>query len=244
MIAVVNAGGNVLMQGCDERVPAMLHAWYPGQNGYTAVAEAIFGDLNPSGRLPDTFERKWEDSPAFGNYPGDPADGGTVKYAEGIYVGYRHFDKKNIEPLYPFGYGLSYTRFAIKNVKISTPANGGQSLSASVDVTNTGARPGTEVVQMYVRPIASQFDRPLQELKGFTRVALAPGETKTVTLPLSSESFAIYDAKTHAWISPPGQYEVAFGASSRDIHCSQTIDWRPPAAALVNTSPSKHVSSD
>lgn len=222
-IAVINAGGNVLMQGSADKVPALLHAWYPGQHGYTAVAEAIFGELNPSGRLPDTFERKWEDSPAFSNYPGDSADGGTVKYAEGIYVGYRHYDKKNIEPLYPFGYGLSYTTFAMKNAKLTHEK--GQPMTASVDVTNTGARPGAEVVQMYVRPIGSTVDRPKQELKGFARVVLAAGETKTVTLPLNAESFAIYDAQAHQWVSPAGKYEIAFGASSRDIHCSQTLDW-------------------
>ena len=222
-MVVLNSGGNVGMEKWIDNISALIHAWYPGQNGNIAVAEAIFGDINPSGKLPDTFEMKWEDSPALGNYPGDPANGGTVKYAEGIYVGYRWFDKKNIAPRFPFGHGLSYTTFAMNNLKVANKK--GAELEATVDVTNTGKREGAEVVQLYVRPIDSKIDRPVQELKGFARVALQPGETKIVTIPVGSDSFATYDEKEHKWISPDGAYEVAVGSSSRNIHCSQTIGW-------------------
>lgn len=221
-IVVLNGGGNVGMSRWIDHVAGVFHAWYPGQNGNTAVAEAIFGDLNPSGKLPDTFEEKFEDSPAYGNYPGDSANGGTVKYAEGIYVGYRWFDKKNVTPRFPFGYGLSYTTFAMDNIKIDSPDSNPR---VSVTVTNTGQRKGTSVVQLYVRPIDSQIDRPVQELKGFQRVELNPGESKVAVFDLNADSFATYDEKKHGWISPSGAYEVAIGSSSRDIHCARTLNW-------------------
>ena len=224
-VVVLNAGGNVGMEKWIDGVSALLHAWYPGQNGNTAVAEAIFGDLNFSGRLPDTFEKRFEDSPAWGNYPGSPDNGGRVEYKEGIYVGYRWFDKKNIAPRFPFGFGLSYTSFSMHDLKLTKHAS---SLEARVQVTNTGLRAGTEIVQLYVRPLDSAIDRPVQELKGLSRVELTPGETREVSIPLSADSFATYDMKSHSWISPEGQYEIAVGASSRDILCSQTIEWLNP----------------
>jgi beta-glucosidase len=221
VVVVLNGGGNVGMEPWIDSTRALIHAWYPGQNGNTAVAEALFGDLNPSGRLPDTFEKKWEDSPAYGNYPGDALNGGTVKYAEGIYVGYRGFDKKQIDPRFPFGYGLSYTKFAMANMKI---ANNGSTYDVAVDVTNSDSqRAGAAVVQLYVRPLESAIDRPVQELKGFRRVELMAGETKTVTIPLNSAAFAYYDIDKHDWVSPPGQYEIDLGQSSREKNCSQTI---------------------
>lgn len=222
---VLNAGGNVGMEEWIDLVPSLIHAWYPGQNGNTAVAESIFGDLCPSGRLPITFERKWEDAPAFGTYPGDPKNGGAVKYTEGIYVGYRWFDKKNIEPRFPFGYGLSYTTFSMQNLKVERD---GDHYNVSVDVKNTGKRAGAAVAQLYVKPLdTSTIDRPIQELKGFRRVLLEPGETKSCQLTLDASSFALYDPTKHKWISPEGSYEIAIGSSSRDIHCSKSISWKP-----------------
>jgi beta-glucosidase len=222
VLVVLNGGGNVGMDKWIDGVYGLMHAWYPGQNGNTAVAEAIFGDLNPSGRLPDTFEKKWEDSPASGNFPGTADNGGRVDYKEGIYVGYRWFDKQNIAPRYPFGYGLSYTTFSMHDLKLNKQD---AKIDATVEVSNTGKRTGAEVVQLYVRPINSSLDRPVQELKGFARVELKPGETKTVSIPLNADSFATYDDKAHAWITPHGHYEIAVGASSRDIHCSQATTW-------------------
>lgn len=221
-VVVLNAGGNVGMDKWIDGVSGLIHAWYPGQNGNTAVAEAIFGDINPSGKLPDTFEKRFEDSPAFGNYPGNPADGGTLEYKEGIYVGYRWADKKNVAPRYPFGYGLSYTKFNVNNVKV---VRTGPTVTATFDVTNTGKRAGAEVVQLYVRPINSSIDRPVQELKGFARVELEPGQSKTVTMALGPDAFATYDMKAHGWIYPEGLYEIALGESSRNILASQTIKW-------------------
>lgn len=221
-VVVLNAGGNTDMSGWIDRVGALIHAWYPGQNGNTAVVEAVFGDINPSGRLPDTFEKRWQDSPAYGSYPGDPQNGGTIKYNEGIFVGYRWFDKKNIAPRFPFGYGLSYTTFAMDNLKVSP---GGQKMAVSVDVQNTGNRQGAAVVQLYVRPLSSPVERPVQELKGFARIELNAGEKRTVVLPLDRSSFALWDSARHDWDAPDGPYEIAIGSSSRDIACKQQITW-------------------
>jgi beta-glucosidase len=224
-VVVLNAGGNVAMHDWIDSVPVLIDAWYPGENGNIAVAEALLGDLNPCGHLPDTFEKRWEDSPAYGNYPGDPANGGTVKFEEGIFVGYRWFDKKDIAPRFPFGYGLSYTTFRLADLQFSQ--NSGN-VTASAKVTNTGGRQGACVVQLYVRPLDRSIDRPVQELKGFTRIDLQSGESKAVKIALNKDSFATYDEKKHAWIYPPGQYEIALGTSSRDISCSRTISWVQP----------------
>jgi beta-glucosidase len=214
-IVVLNSGGNVAMRDWIDRVPALLDAWYPGQAGGQAIAEIIFGDVNPSGRLPDTFEKDWPDAPAFANYPG--ADGKVV-YGEGIYVGYRWFDKKQIEPRFCFGYGLSYTTFSIGQLKIKPNGkDDSQAFDVGADVSNTGQRPGAEVVQLYVRPPAGGPDRPPQELKAFTRVQLNPGQTARVTMRLDSRSFAYWDVTSHTWKVIPGQYEIAIGRSSRDI---------------------------
>ncbi|HSV13445.1 MAG TPA: glycoside hydrolase family 3 C-terminal domain-containing protein [Tepidisphaeraceae bacterium] len=221
-IVILNAGGNVAMADWIERVPALLNAWYPGQAGGQAIAETIFGDNNPSGHLPDTFEKQWPDAPASGHYPGKD---GKVEYAEGIYVGYRWFDSRKIEPRFPFGHGLSYTTFTIDNLKI-TPVSGGDSHDqvATVTVTNTGNKRGATVAQLYVRPHTTGIDRPLQELKAFARVELEPGQNKTITLPLNSRSFAYWDVDTHAWKSPAGEYEIAVGTSSRDIACVGRVE--------------------
>ncbi|CAM5999326.1 unnamed protein product, partial [Sphagnum balticum] len=216
VIAVLNAGGNVGMKDWVDDTAALLHAWYPGQNGNKAVAGVLFGDINPSGRLPDTFEAKWEDSPAFGNYPGDSANGGRVTYAEGIYVGYRSFDKRKLAPRYPFGYGLSYSTFSLDRMAIKGTMKSPEVL---VDVKNTSKIKGATVVQLYVRPIGLKTaqDRPFQELKGFKRVELEPGESRSINFVLNKDSFATYDESAHKWTSPDGEYEIALGFSSRDI---------------------------
>jgi beta-glucosidase len=217
VILAVNAGADASFGDVEEQVPALLWCWYPGENGNIELAKILFGDTNPSGRLPDTFEKRFEDSPAYGNFPGDQANGGSVNLAEGIYVGYRWYDKKNIAPAYPFGFGLSYTTFALKNLQVRSQSLGdSRRFAASVDVTNTGSRAGAEVVQLYVRPQDSA-DRPVQELKAFQRVELSPGETKSVALPLTARDFALFDEKTSAWTVPPGSYQIAIGMSSRDI---------------------------
>jgi beta-glucosidase len=219
-IVVLNAGGNVAMSGWIDHVPALLDAWYPGQAGGQAVAEILFGDVNPAGHLPDTFEREWNDAPAAKNYPGHE---GKVEYAEGIYVGYRFFDSKKIEPRFPFGYGLSYTTFAIDDLKVQPAADG--SYIATANVKNTGGRDGAAVVQLYVRPPHGEaIDRPYQELKAFARVELVAGQSKPVELHLDQRSFGYWDAKTHAWQVLPGSYEIAVGTSSRDIRQTAAVE--------------------
>jgi beta-glucosidase len=166
-----------------------------------------------------TFLKEWKDSPAYGHYPGE---NGVVEYAEGIYVGYRHFDKHNIEPLFPFGYGLSYTTFAYDDLKV-TP---GQAVKVSLTVRNTGSREGAEVVQLYVAPDThSKVDRPVKELKGFQRVALKPGETRTVSFSLDKSAFSYYSEARHDWVAEPGTYEALVGTSSRDIRLVGKFEW-------------------
>jgi beta-glucosidase len=226
LIVSINAGGNVGLGDNLDHIPALLWSWYPGQNGNLALAKIIFGDINPSGHLPDTFEKKFEDAPAFGNFPGDPANGGTVHLDEGVYVGYRWFDKKNIEPAFPFGFGLSYSTFDLKDVHVKTEGQGDdRRFTVSVQITNTGSRDGDAVVQLYVRPVNSSIDRPMQELKGFVRVTLKAGETQTVTLPLTRKDFATYDETSSSWIVPPGAYQLVLGHSSRDIAQIAQITW-------------------
>ena len=192
------------------------------------MAEALFGDLNPSGHLPDTFEKRWQDSPAYGNYPGDPANGGTVKYEEGIYTGYRWYDKKDISPRFPFGFGLSYTKFRIDALNVvqvlrEPDLSKGSHWTVTAKVTNTGARAGACVAQLYVRPVNGSTDRPVQELKGFTRLHLQAGQSENVQFTLDKTAYATYDEHKHDWTYPPGQYEIALGTSSRDISCSRTV---------------------
>ncbi len=221
-VVVLESGANVAMKDWIDGVPALVDAWFPGQAGGRAVAEVIFGDVNPSGHLPDTFEKDWPDNPSYGHYPGRH---GTVDYAEGIYVGYRGFDRNGVKPRFPFGHGLSYTTFDMRNPTVVDV--GGGAFRVSVDVANTGHRAGATVAQLYVRPPAGgPVDRPPQELKGFARAELQPGETKTVTMTLDRRSFAHWDEATHDWAVVPGTYGLAVGRSSADICCTATADWK------------------
>jgi len=214
-IVVLNNGTPVTMTGWIDHVPALLEAWFPGQEGGHALAAILFGDVDPSGRLPDTLGAKREDYPDFGNFPGKD---GTVKYAEGIYVGYRHFDKAGITPLFPFGFGLSYTTFKYANARLSEPSlTPDGTVTVSVDVTNTGRRAGAEVVQLYVHDPAPKIDKAVRELKGFAKVDLEPGQTKTVQMTLSGRSLAYCDVPHKEWKADEGTYELQIGASSRDI---------------------------
>ena len=214
-IVVLNNGTPVTMNDWLADVPAVVETWFPGQEGGTALAAILFGDVNPSGKLPDTLAVSRDDYPDVGNYPGAKHQ---VNYAEGIYVGYRHFDQAGIAPLFPFGYGLSYTTFGYANLKLSgseLAPNG--SVTASVDITNAGKRAGAEVVELYIHDLKPQVDKPVRELKGFTKVALQPGEMKTVTFTLQPRALAYFDTPGHQWKADAGAYEVQVGASSRDI---------------------------
>ncbi len=209
-VVVLIAGSPVLMDGWIGRVRGIVAAWYGGQESGHAIADILFGDANPSGKLPMTFLKRWEDSPAYGHYPGQ---NGVVEYAEGIYVGYRHFDKHNIEPLFPFGHGLSYTTFAYSDLRVTQ----GMPVQVSLAVRNTGKREGAEVVQLYVKAPHSSVDRPVKELKGFRRVVLKPGEKRTVSFSLDRSAMSYYSTAKHEWVAEPGTFEVLVGASSRDI---------------------------
>ncbi|WP_037289711.1 beta-glucosidase family protein [Saccharibacillus sacchari] len=196
-------------------VKGLLEAYLGGQALGGAIADILFGNVSPSGKLAETFPVRIEDTPAYLSFPGV---GDRVEYREGIYVGYRYYDKKAIQPLFPFGFGLSYTTFAYSELKLSasqTSADAG--LEVSVQVKNTGSVAAKEIVQLYVRDVESTVDRPQQELKGFEKVELEPGESKTVSLTLDRRAFAYYDVQTGGWRVESGMFEVGVGSSSRDI---------------------------
>jgi beta-glucosidase len=230
-VVLLQSGAPVTMPWLD-RVPAVLQAWYPGQECGHVIADVLLGKADPGGRLPQSFPVRLEDDPAFGNYPGEH---GRVRYEEGIFVGYRHYERKDIRPLFPFGHGLSYARFAYGPVRLSVDeiAPGGE-LTLTLDVTNTGDRAGHEVVQLYVRDEAASVPRPEKELKAFAKLTLRPGETGTVTLPLGMRALAWFDEKSAAWIAEPGTFEALVGASSQDIRARAsfrlTDPWSEPAA--------------
>jgi len=222
-IVILNAGGNVATQSWIGNVPALLHAWYTGQEGGTAIAEILFGITNPSGKLPASFEKKWEDNPVFNSYY-DPNNDKHVAYSEGLMVGYRYYDTKNVEPLFPFGYGLSYTTFDYSNLQI-TPENADDpnSVQVSFDVSNSGGRSGAEVAQLYIGQPGAKVIRPEKELKGFTKIVLLPGETKTITLKLDSASFSYFKEKKNAFGYDAGIFEISIGSSSRDIRLKGSL---------------------
>ena len=214
-IVVINAGGPIIMTKWVAEVPAIVDMWYGGQEGGNAIADVLFGEANPSGKLPVSFVKEWKDSPAYGHYPGENLQ---VEYAEGIYVGYRYFDKKKVEPLFPFGYGLSYTKFDYGELKVSpNEAAAGQPVEVSLQLRNSGSRSGAEVVELYVHDGHASVDRPIQELKGFQRVELARGETKTVHFTIDRSALAFYSTAKKDWVTEPGQFDVLVGSSSRDI---------------------------
>ena len=214
-VVVITSGGGVNMAPWVDQIPALLQAWYPGQEGGTALAQLLFGEFNPSGRLPISIERRWEDNAVHDSYY--PKKGEKkVEYREGVFVGYRHFDKSGIKPLFPFGYGLSYTTFAFKNLTVS-PASGDQLVTVAFDVSNTGARSGAEVAQVYVGDKHAKVPRPVKELKGFARVELNPGETKHVQVTLDRRAFSYYDVKSHSWTVAPGDFDIYVARSSAEI---------------------------
>jgi beta-glucosidase len=215
-VVAITSGGGVDMTGFVDRVPAILESWYPGQEGAPALAELLLGDVAPSGKLPVTFERRFADSAVRDSYA--PQAGGKVVYSEGVFLGYRHFDQTGRQPLFPFGYGLSYTRFKYGALTIAPeamPADG--PVTVSFDLTNVGPRAGTEVAQVYVADHHAPVPRPPKELKGFAKVALAPGESKRVAITLDRRALSFFDVKTKQWRAEPGTFEVLVGASSRQI---------------------------
>jgi beta-glucosidase len=227
-VVVINAGSPVEMPWADE-VPAILQLWYNGQEQGNALADVLFGDVNPSGKLPTTFPVRLQDNPAYINYPGE---NGKVRYGEGVFVGYRYYDKKELAPLFPFGHGLSYTNFTYAKIQLSADKiTESDKLIVSLDVTNTGKVAGKEVVQLYVHDLKASVARPEKELKAFSKVALEPGETKTVSFTLDKEAFWYFDTSKNTWTVEPGDFEILVGSSSRDIRLSAALTVLPPARA-------------
>jgi beta-glucosidase len=217
-IVVLNSGAPVLMSGWLHDVPALIEQWYPGQEGGNALADILFGEANPSGKLPCTFPVRWEDCSAYGSFPGT-AD--STEYADDILVGYRHFDARKIEPQFPFGFGLSYTTFEYTNLRLEQPE--GQPLSVMFSVRNAGTKAGAEVAQVYVAGPRTGLPRPPKELKGFAKVFLAPGEERSVTVPLDRRAFSVFDPGKNDWTVEPGEYQVLVGSSSRHIRFWQSL---------------------
>jgi beta-glucosidase len=216
-IVVLNAGGNVDMQPWLANVKGLLQMWYAGQEGGTALAEILFGKVNPSGKLPDTFEKRWEDNPTHDSYY-DPQKTMRVNYKEGLLVGYRYYDTKHVEPQFPFGYGLSYTTFAYSDLKVVPHAvNGKPGYVASFDIQNTGKRAGAESAQVYVKALHPSVMMPEKELKGFTKVSLKVGEKKRVSVVLDSDAFSYYNTDQKKFVVDKGAYQIIVGASSRDL---------------------------
>jgi beta-glucosidase len=223
-IVVLNAGSPVTMPWID-KVAAVVEQWYNSQECGNALADVLFGEVSPSGKLPTTFPKRLKDNPASINYPGENSE---VLYGEGLFVGYRYYDAKEIDPLFPFGFGLSYTSFEYSNLQFSeTRFTEEQTVEVSLDVRNTGARTGKEIVQLYVRDIFPGLVRPEKELKAFAKVELAPGETKTVRLSLDREAFWYYNPARNGWVVEPGKFEILVGASSRDLRLSGQVTVLP-----------------
>jgi beta-glucosidase len=216
-IVLVTSGGGVDTNQWLDRTPALLQTWYAGQEGGRAVAHILLGQVNPSAKLPISYERHLEDNPAYKNYYARPGTN-DIHYDEGIFVGYRYYDKSETKPLFPFGFGLSYTTFAFSNLIVTpaeTSANGPVTLS--FDVRNTGARGGAEVAQVYVGDPSATVQRPVKELKGFVRVELKPGETRRVSVVLDQRSLAWWDVTGKSWKVDPGRFTVYVGDSSANV---------------------------
>jgi beta-glucosidase len=227
-IVVLNVGSAVEMPWIN-KVPAVLQLWYDSQEQGNALADILFGDVNPSGKLPTTFPIRLQDNPAYINYPGE---NGKVRYGEGIFVGYRYYDKKEVPPLFPFGHGLSYTTFKYSNLRLSAKSmTPNELLKVRMDVTNIGKVPGKEVVQLYVRDVEAAVARPVKELKAFAKVELAPKQTKTVTFTLDREAFWYFDVRNNEWTIEPGDFEILMGSSSRDIRLMENFTLIPALRA-------------
>lgn len=221
VVVVLHNGSPVEMPWAEE-VSGILEAYLGGQGVGTAEARILFGEANPCGKLAETIPYKLSDNPSYLNFPGD---GETVAYREGIFVGYRYYDRKEMPVRYPFGYGLSYTEFSYSNLQLDKSSmKDTDTLTVSVDITNTGKRAGKEIVQLYVADRTGSADRPVRELKNFAKVSLEPGETKTVRMELNKRSFAWYNVKLHDWYAASGTYEIQIGKSSREIVLCDTVE--------------------
>ncbi|RZK92379.1 MAG: glycosyl hydrolase, partial [Hymenobacter sp.] len=215
-VVVLLGGGPIEVAAWAGQAKAIVEAWYPGMEGGNALAHILFGDVNPSGKLPFTFPVKLEDAPAMklGEYPSTPGDPLKQTYKDDIWVGYRYYDTYQVKPQFAFGHGLSYTTFDYGKLSVKP---GPQSATVTLTVRNTGKTAGSEIVQLYVKDLKSSVKRPEKELKAFDKVALKPGETKTVTMQLPATAFQFYDEAKKQWVLEPGQFEVLVGSASDDI---------------------------
>jgi beta-glucosidase len=239
-VVTLTGGGAMDTRRWIDKVPALLHTWYPGQEGGTAVAEVLFGKHDPEGKLPVSFDRDWDASPSAKYYYGAPG-GDTVlhtigengkpldytvphiKYDDKLMVGYRYWTTTGKHPLFPFGFGLSYTTFSFDHLQAPATAASGSTVAVSFDVTNTGGVAGAEVAQLYVSDPSAKASRPERELKGFAKVRLAPGETRHVTLDLDARAFSYWDETTHAWKIDPGKFVIRVGDSSENTPLSADL---------------------
>jgi beta-glucosidase len=219
-VVVLMGGGAIDMRQWIDEAPAIIQAWWPGMEGGNALAKIIFGEVNPSGKLPMTFPKKLEDhgSHAIGQYPGD---GVTVYYADDIYVGYRYYDTYNVEPQFAFGHGLSYTSFTYSDLKLT---GNNKKLAVSFTIKNTGKAGGAEVAQVYVSQEKSALPRPAKELKGFQKIFLKPGESKTITVNLDENAFQYFNDASNKWVFEKGSFIIRVGSSSRDIRLDKKIE--------------------
>jgi beta-glucosidase len=235
-VVVFHGGGNFDSQQWIAQVPVLIEAFYPGQNGGQALAEILFGDVNPSGKLPITMEKRIEDNPAAATFPtAINTHPDAIPYSEGIFVGYRGYQKNHIQPLFPFGFGLSYTTFQFSGLSIHpTKFVAGQPVSVAFTVTNTGQVAGAEVAQLYVGQENPVISRPIRELKGFEKVFLNPGQSKTVTLTLDQRSFAYWNTSVEKWDALPGVYKVEVGSSSQDNDLKLQGSVEVPADVLAS----------
>jgi beta-glucosidase len=199
-----------------DRIPAIVQAWYPGQEGGAALSQILFGEFSPAGKLPVTFERRWEDSAAHGSYY--PNADKKIAYSEGVFLGYRHFDKTGAKPLFSFGHGLSYSTFQYGGMTISPDTLVGEGqVSVSFEVTNTGTREAAEVSQLYVSDRHARVPRPIKELKGFAKTQLRPGQTKRVEIKLDQRALSYFDTEARRFRADPGEFEVLVGSSAEAI---------------------------
>lgn len=225
-IVVLINGTPLVMEEWLDRAPAVIEAWYPGQEGGHAIARVLFGEVNPSGKLPVTFPKRLEDNPSWNHYPGRD---GRVHYEESIFVGYRHYDTRGIEPLFPFGHGLSYTTFEYQDLEIVSEGRGDDvQITVTANIENAGERAGAEVVQLYVGERKPRLERPVRELKGFEKIHLHPGEKKRISFTLESDAFSHYDPEQGAWTATPGDYDIVLGSSSRDLRLAGHYRLPPP----------------
>ena len=225
-VVVITSGGGVDMRGWLDRVPGVIQAWYPGQAGGTALAEILLGEVNPSGRLPISIEKRWEDNPAHDSYYPDPGTRRVV-YRNGVFAGYRGYEHNGVEPQFAFGYGLSYTTFRYGKLAIKPGAKPG-AYEVTFEVTNTGKRAGAEVAQLYIGDSHASVPRPPKELKGFAKIELKPGETKSVSISLDARAFTYCDVKNNLWRADPGDFDVLVGRSSAAIELKGKISLAAP----------------